>query len=254
VVKVTVLGVGGAFTDWFYHTNYLVEVPGVRMLIDGGTTLRYSLMAAGYIVRDIDRVVLTHFHSDHVGGLEELAQRCRYMYQHRPAIFAMADQIPLLTSLFALHGAKTEDYFNIITGETPMIITDSDEGQFQLEYFSTKGLHAEVTSNYIVGLRRTDRLNHVTRVVFTGDIGPIEQSNLGTLVADPDTIAVFHDCYTGKVPSHDHPSLEQLERFYPPAQRSKIHLIHYGDNISEYAEYIKDTGFKLAIQGETYTW
>lgn len=253
-MRVTALGVGGAFTDRFYHTNYLVEVPGLRMLIDIGTTLRYSLRAAGYTVRDIDRVVLTHFHSDHVGGLEEFAQRCRYMYQYKPAIYAMVDQIPLLTSLFALHGAKIEDYLNVIIGDNSMFITDSDEGQFQLEYFSTKGLHAEVTSNYIVGIRRIDRLNHATRVVFTGDIGPIEHSILGSLVADPDTIAVFHDCYTGKMPSHAHPSLEQLERFYPPEQRYKIYLIHYGDNILEYAERIKKTGFKLAIQGEVNTW
>lgn len=253
-MRVTALGVGGAFTDRFYHTNYLVEVPGLRMLIDIGTTLRYSLRAAGYTVRDIDRVVLTHFHSDHVGGLEEFVQRCRYMYQYKPAIYAMVDQIPLLTNLFALHGAKIEDYLNVIIGDNSMFITDSDEGQFQLEYFSTQGLHAEVTSNYIVGIRRIDRLNHATRVVFTGDIGPIEHSILGSLVADPDTIAVFHDCYTGRMSSHAHPSLEQLERFYPPEQRYKIYLIHYGDNILEYAEYIKKTGFKLAIQGAVNTW
>jgi hypothetical protein len=70
-------------------------------------------------------------------------------------------------------------------------------------------------------------------VVFTGDIGPIEKSALGELVADPVTVAVFHDCYIGKVPSPDHPSLEQLKNFYPFEQRSKIYLIHYGDNITE---------------------
>lgn len=251
MVRVTTLGVGGAFTDRFYHTNYLLELPGLRMLIDVGTTLRYSLQAAGYTARDIDRVAITHFHSDHAGGLEEFVQRSRYLYQHRPSIFAMTDQIPLLSGLFALHGGKMEDYLHVITGENPIFITDSDEGQFQLEYFSTQGLHAQVTSNYILGIRRIDRRNHATRVVFTGDIGPIEQSALGRLVADPETIAVFHDCYTGKIPSRDHPSLEQLQRFYPTAQRSKIYLIHYGDNILEYAEYIKEAGFKLAIQGET---
>jgi ribonuclease BN (tRNA processing enzyme) len=248
------LGVGGAFTDRFYHTNYLVEVPGLKMIIDAGTTLRYSLQAAGYTVKDIDRIAITHFHSDHVGGLEEFAQRCRYLYQHRPSIYAMTDQMPLLTSLFALHGAKIEDYFNTITAESPMFIADTDEGRFQLEYYSTQGLHAKVTSNYIIGICRLDRLNRATRVIFTGDIGPIEQSALKSLAADMDTVAIFHDCYTGKIPSPDHPSLERLERFYPPEQRSKIRLIHYGDNISEYEDYIKNTGFKLAIQGETITW
>lgn len=254
MVQVTALGVGGAFTDRFYHTNYLVEIPKLRMLIDAGTTLRYSLQAAGYTAKDIDRIAITHFHSDHAGGLEEFAQRCRYTHHYRPAIYAMVDQIPLLTGMFALHGAKIEDYLDVISVENPMFITDTDEGKFQLEYFSTQGLHAQVTSNYIVSICRVDTLNHATRVVFSGDIGPIEKSALGRLVADPDTVAVFHDCYTGKMPSHDHPSLEQLERFYSPEQRCKIYLIHYGDNIMEYAENIRDSGFKLAIQGETITW
>ena len=251
MMRITAIGVGGAFTERFYHTNYVVEIPGLRMLIDAGTTLRYSLRAAGYTVKDIDRIVITHFHSDHVGGLEELAQRCRYLYQHRPSIYVMADQFPLLESLFALHGTKIEDYLNIINTEKQIAIADSDEGQFQLEYYSTRGLHATVTSNYIISLRRLDKYNKSSQVIFTGDIGPIEQSVLGSLVADPDTVAVFHDCYTGKVPTRDHPSLEQLEKFYPPEQRSKIYLIHYGDNILGYAEYIRNTGFKLAIQGVT---
>lgn len=253
-MRVIALGVGGAFTDRFYHTNYLVEVSGVRMLIDVGTTLRYSLQAAGYTARDINRVAITHFHSDHAGGLEEFAQRCRYMYQYRPAVYAMMDQIPLLKSMFALHGANIDDYVDVIPVENPMSITENDAGKYQLEYFSTNGLHATVTSNYIVSISRIDSLNGVKRVVFTGDIGSIEKSPLGGLVADPDTVAVFHDCYTGKMPSKDHPSLQQLEAFYPPEQRCKIHLIHYGDNISDYTEYIRGLGFKLAIQGEPITW
>jgi len=253
-VRVIALGVGGAFTDRFYHTNYLVEVPGVRMLIDVGATLRYSLQAAGYAARDIDKVAITHFHSDHAGGLEEFAQRCRYLYQYRPAIYAMLDQIPLLKNMFALHGADIADYLDVIPVENPILITENNVGKYQLEYFSTQGLHATVTSNYIVSISRIDTGNGVTRVVFTGDIGPIEKSPLGKLVADPDTVAVFHDCYTGKMPTKDHPSLQQLAAFYPPEQRGKINLIHYGDNISDYAEYIRDLGFELAIQGEPITW
>lgn len=89
-MRVIALGVGGAFTDRFYHTNYLVEIPGCRLLIDAGTTLRYSLPAAGYTAKDISAVALTHFHSDHVGGLEEFCQRCRYLYQYSPVIYAKA--------------------------------------------------------------------------------------------------------------------------------------------------------------------
>ena len=253
-MRVIALGVGGAFTDRFYQTNYLVEFPGCRVLIDAGTTLRYSLLAAGYTAQDINAVVITHFHSDHVGGLEEFSQRCRYMYQYRPMIYAMPDQVPLLASLFALHGAKPEDYLNVTTSENPIVIKDTGDTQYQLEYYLTTGLHAEVTSNYIVSIRRIGRGNKATRVVFTGDIGPVEKSELGRLVADPETVAVFHDCHTGSTPTPAHPNLEQMKEFYPLEQRGKIYVIHYGDNIDECTAYIKGAGFKVAIQGNAVEW
>lgn len=253
-MRVIALGVGGAFTDRFYHTNYMVEIPGCRLLIDAGTTLRYSLLAAGYTAKDVNAVVVTHFHSDHVGGLEEFCQRCRYLYQYRPVIYAMADQIPLLTGLFALHGAKPEDYLTVITGETPIIIGDSQDAQYQLEYYSTVGLHAQVTSSYVVGIRRIGSDNKAIRVIFTGDLGPIEKSALGWLAADPETVAIFHDCYTGSMPTPAHPSLEQMTKFYPQEQRGKIYCVHYGDNIAEYMTYIQEAGFKVAIQGEAVEW
>lgn len=253
-MRIIPLGVGGAFTDRFYQTNYLVEIPGYRLLIDAGTTLRYSLPAAGYTAKDINAVALTHFHSDHVGGLEEFAQRCRYLYQQRPSIYAMADQIPLLASLFALHGAKTEDYLQVITGESPLLFYDTKDAQYQLEYYSTLGLHAEVTSNYMIGIRRLSRNNQAARVLFTGDIGPIERSELGRIIAEPETVAVFHDCHTGSTPTPAHSSLTQLKNFYPPEQHGKIYCIHYGDNITECLEQIKRNGFQVALQGEAVEW
>lgn len=249
-MRVIALGVGGAFTDRFYQTNYLVEFPGCRLLIDAGTTLRYSLPASGYTAKDINAVVLTHFHSDHAGGLEEFSQRCRYIYQTRPTIFAATDQIPILKSLFALHGAKPEDYLNVITGVTPIVVEETGNDQYQIEYYSTLGLHAEVTSNYILAVRKIDGAGKAMRVVFTGDIGPIEKSQLRSLAADHETAVIFQDCHTGVAPTPAHPNLDQLEKFYPKELRNKIYLIHYGDNISECKDRIRRAGFKIAVQGE----
>lgn len=253
-MKVIALGVGGAFTDRFYHTNYIVEIPGFRLLIDAGTTLRYSLGAAGYQVTDIQAIALTHFHSDHVGGLEEFSQRCRYLYQHRPKIYVRPDQKALLTSLFALHGAKPEDYLAVTDAVHPVVFQDQGEAQYELEYYGTVGLHAEVTSNYILALRRSSQDNQAIRVVFTGDIGLIAQSELGRLVADSETVAVFHDCFTGKAATSAHPNLEQMKSLYSLEQREKIYVIHYGDDIDEYTDQILSAGFKIAVQGKTMEW
>lgn len=251
MMQVRALGVGGAFTDRFYQTNYLVELSGFRLLIDLGSTLRYSLAAAGYTAKDIDAVALTHFHSDHVGGLEEFSQRCRYLYQYQPSIYVMPDQMSLLSNLFALHGTNPEDYLKVkVVTEGNSIIIKAIEGiQYRLDYYSTLGLHAEVTSNYIVCIRRIDQENKTTRIVITGDIGAIEKSELEQLVADPETVAVLHDCSTAALPVSSHPNLEQMKRFYPSEQRCKIYVIHYGDNIDNWIDRIEDAGFQVAIQG-----
>ncbi|SDF20895.1 MBL fold metallo-hydrolase [Sporomusa acidovorans] len=253
-MRVRTLGVGGAFTDRFYHTNYVVEFPGCRLLVDAGTTLRYSLPASGFTVKDINAVALTHFHSDHVGGLEEFSQRCRYLYQYKPTVYAMPDQIPLLAGLFALHGTQPEDYLHVTAVTHSTVIGSTPKENYLLEYYSTQGLHAEVTSNYIIGIRRVDRHNKAVRMIFTGDIGPIEKSVLGRLMADPETIAVFHDCHTGTTATPAHPSLQQITSFYPPELYGKIHLTHYGDNIADYQHKIYELGFNIAVQGEIYKW
>lgn len=254
-MRVIALGVGGAFTDRFYHANYMIELPGdYRLLIDAGTTLRYSLPTAGYSAASVKAVTLTHFHSDHVGGLEELAQRCHYLFQCRPTIYVMPDQQKLLESMFALHGMSPEYYFAVQVAAAETLIYEAGEFSYWLEYYSTVGLHAQVTSNYMLGLRRIGGNGVVTRILFTGDIGNIAASPLADIAAHPETAAIFHDCNTNPVPSAAHAGLNQMADFYAQDDRGKIYLTHYGDNIAEYRETIRTMGFKLAEQGAIRTW
>lgn len=253
MMRVFVLGVGGAFTDRFYHTNYLVELPGCRLLVDAGATLRYSLPAAGYTVQDVQAVAVSHFHSDHAGGLEELAQRSHYLYQHRPRLYVMPDQAPLYNSLFALHGVKPERYFAVTAMPLDsVVLQETQQAQYRLEFYSTRGLHADVTSNYSIGVSRSRPGHSVTRVVFSGDLGCIGRSPLGGLAADTETAAIFHDCYTGAAPSPAHTGLEQMTEAYRPELRPKIQAIHYGDNIDAYSPQIRAAGFSIARQGASY--
>ena len=244
------LGVGGAFSRRFYHTNYLVELPGKNLLVDAGTTLRYSMLAAGYADTDIHAVALTHFHSDHYGGLEEFAQRCRYVHRCRPAVYVRPDQEELLERLFSLHGVAPDFYFDVMPAAQREVVDEAPEGAYLLEYFPTEGLHAQVTSNYMIGVRYVPDRGAGVRVLFSGDIGPIERSALPALADDPETAAIFHDCSLAPAVTDAHPTLDQMAAVYPPAVRHKIHIIHYGDDILEHERRITGLGFKIAQQGE----
>lgn len=52
------------------RSSILIERGDVKILIDAGPDLRYQLLRAE--VRQIEGVVLTHEHKDHIGGLDEL--------------------------------------------------------------------------------------------------------------------------------------------------------------------------------------
>ena len=52
------------------RTGAVVEAGGVRLLLDTPPELRLQLVGAG--VGDVDAVLYTHAHADHVNGIDDL--------------------------------------------------------------------------------------------------------------------------------------------------------------------------------------
>ena len=100
-MKLIPLGVGGAFTSRFYHNNYIAEIGSKKLLLDAGTTLRTSIKEAGYSYLDIDAVWISHLHSDHVGGLEELILQ-RYWQVKNGAHFPVKTHIIVHQAIYPL--------------------------------------------------------------------------------------------------------------------------------------------------------
>lgn len=75
-MKLIFIGSGSAFTVGAnnYQSNMIFESPdNKRLLIDCGSDCRFALHELGLSYRDIQDVYVSHFHADHVGGLEWLA-------------------------------------------------------------------------------------------------------------------------------------------------------------------------------------
>src|SRR4051812_47344570 len=82
------------------HATLYVSPGGESMLIDTGSPgardvdrIMDVINAAG--VKQIDQMVLSHYHGDHVGGLEELAKRIpiKHFVDHGPSV-EPREQVP----------------------------------------------------------------------------------------------------------------------------------------------------------------
>jgi len=93
--EVVVLGVGDTFSEKHHSTSLLLVCDGFHLAIDCPDMYRSVLRAASersgksLAIEEIDHVLITHVHGDHMNGLEGVA-----FYKH----FVEGKQVKLLTS------------------------------------------------------------------------------------------------------------------------------------------------------------
>ena len=72
-MEVTVLGSGTAVPSVERASpGLLIQVADESLLVDGGTGTLHQLLRAGARLEDLDRVLYTHYHPDHVGDFPHL--------------------------------------------------------------------------------------------------------------------------------------------------------------------------------------
>jgi ribonuclease BN (tRNA processing enzyme) len=89
-LSVRVVGVGDAFTARYYNACLLVDAPpALARALRDLSLARPAEPAIG--LDDVDHVLVTHLHGDHVGGLEQLLFYRRFVTQRKASLHAVPD-------------------------------------------------------------------------------------------------------------------------------------------------------------------
>jgi len=255
------IGVGSAFTHRLNQTNLVIIKGKDHLLVDCGTKTPQALRNIGFPVTEFRNILVTHSHSDHIGGLEELLLKNRYVIRKKPNFYINETYQHILWDRSLRGGCAFNeenandvlafhDFVNIIRPvhlhDYPRETMEIHAGSITVKIFRTKHIpdssDSWESSFWSTGIIIDDR------VLFTADTR-----------FDPDLIEnydsrfhfdiIFHDCqfFTGGI----HASLDELSGL-PDKYKKRMFLTHYGDNWENYEERIKKENFLGLAEQQIY--
>ncbi|MBK8258827.1 MAG: ribonuclease Z [Polyangiaceae bacterium] len=241
--SVRIVGVGDAFTTRYFNACLLIEAEGTRVLIDAPPALARALGDLGERggervgLDDIDHVVVTHLHGDHVGGLEQLLFWRRFVTGRKAALYAIPE---VLAGLWETR----------LKGGMEILMNERFESQtLTLEDYADVlplGPGGTAIGPLLVDFRRT--LHHIptSALRIRGRASSFAYS--ADTAFDPALIAwlgeadlFFHETNLGI-----HTPLASLAAL-PETTRRKMRLIHYPDFHS-----VEESPIECAREGQRY--
>lgn len=263
-LSVCFLGVGSAFAKRNFQSNFLIVKGETHLLVDVGTRADHALENLGLSILDIDNVLITHSHADHIGGLEQMMLMNRYVKRRKPRILINRRYEKILWSQSLRGGCEMNerhqgkglgfaDFWEIQRPHREHRLGRETEryeiGELSIRTFRTRHYPEQAEqwkdAMYSTGLVIDDR------VFISGDT-QFDPDLLEEYAAQYDLEQIFHDVqfFTGGI----HASLEELSAL-PREIKEKILLYHYGDNFDDQRKAAKAAGFKgFAEQAKQYRY
>ncbi|MBH5316824.1 MBL fold metallo-hydrolase [Paenibacillus sp. GSMTC-2017] len=239
-MKITMVGTGSAFAKRFDNNNALIEVDGYRLLVDCGITLPKALHEMDISFHDLNAVLISHIHGDHVGGLEELAFQMMFKYKQKPVLYLAQTLIePLWEN--TLRGGLTQESLNRL--DDFFVVKPLEIGR---SYQLAPGLNVELIKTEHIIDKDSFSFLFNERFFYSADMR-FDHLLLQTLV-DKGVETIYHDCQL-ETPAVVHAGLDELLTL-PKSIQEKLWLMHYGDGIDNYRG--KTGAMRIVEQRKSY--
>jgi ribonuclease BN (tRNA processing enzyme) len=217
-MKITVLGSGCAIPTKKRHTpSLLLETDKLKLLLDIGADTLRQLLKVNLNYQDIDKIMITHCHPDHIAGL------C-------PFIFASQYEVAPRTKDLKVCGPKgirkfykdlNNTYDNLLTPKNYNIsIEEKGNSQFNIEDLKIQTLKLEHTKEAI-GYRITDKKGK--KIVYSGDTDYCE--NLIRLSKDADLL-ITECSFPDKIKVKGHLTPKLAAKAAQAAKVKRLLLVH----------------------------
>ena len=257
-LSVFFIGTGSAFSKRYFQTNVLVVKGEDHLLIDCGTLCPYALEKNyGLDLKNIDNLLLTHPHADHIGGVEELALVDRYVKKQKGNLVITDEFKQLLWDESLKGGLKVneegpltlDDYFVQVKPELlqtePFELYETNIGSINLKLFRTKHVTCDDPQAFQIsyGVVIDDK------VLFPSDT-QFNPEQIEYLTQKYPVKVIFHDCDFSGYSESVHASYNQLKTL-PAEIRKMMYLCHYNGKAEKFN--LEEDGFrKLARPGVWY--
>lgn len=225
-IQLQMTGTGSAFARLYYNNNALIQCNDYHLMIDMGTTCPLGLYKMNYSINRLNGILITHLHSDHIGGLEEIAFRFKYEYQRKITLFVPDTLVDWLWEHALKSGLYNEDdhclaltdYFNIVTYQEGIPLTIAPG--LVVESIQTKHIPTKLSYSLFI-----NDIFYSSDMVF--DRALIERA-----VYERHCRYILHDCQLVG-PGLVHTTLDELLTL-PEDIQSKTLLMHYDDDMEQF--------------------